>query len=89
MKRCILHCLFLLLLAVPAPQRQTWYERVLNNINPDNKDYGAAWEERKRAFITQLETPYFQFGFGMTGAFVLSLTANPAATPLNQRPGEK
>ncbi len=82
MKLYVLHSLLLLLLAIPArsagsihkPERQTWYERVLNNINPDNKDYGAAWEERKRAFITQLENPYFQFGFGMTGAFVLSLT---------------
>ena len=82
MKRYILHSLFLLLLSVPAqaagsdrkPQRQTWYERVLNNVNPYNKDYGAAWEARKRAFITRLENPYFQYGLGMTGAFVLLLT---------------
>jgi hypothetical protein len=82
MKRYVLHSLFVLLLANPArsagsiqkPQRQTWYERALNNINPEKKDYGVAWEERKRAFITQLENPYFEYGLGMTGAFVLLLT---------------
>ncbi|HLQ77616.1 MAG TPA: hypothetical protein VK210_09680 [Terriglobia bacterium] len=77
MKRYVLHSLFLLFLAVPA-QRQTWYERVLNNVNPDNKDYGAAWEQRKRAFIVQLENPYFQYGLGTTGALVLLLTVTVA-----------
>ena len=86
MKRYFLHSLFLLLLAIPArsagsiqkSQRQAWYERVLNKVNPDNKDYGAAWEERKRAFITQLENPYFQYGLGTTGALVLLLTVTVA-----------
>jgi len=73
MKRYALHSLFLLLLAIPA-QRQTWYERALSEVNPGDKDFGAAWEERKRAFVIQLGNPYFQYGVGATGALVLLLT---------------
>jgi hypothetical protein len=84
MKRYALHSLFLLLLAIPA-QRQTWYERALNQINPSNKDFGAAWEERKRAFITQLNNPYFQYGLGATGALVLLLTVAVAQHTSHRR----
>jgi hypothetical protein len=93
MKRHVLHSLVLLLLAIPAhsagstqkPQRQTWYERVLNNINPDNTDFGAAWEQRKRAFIVQLSNPYFQYSVGATGALVLLMTVAVAQYTSHRR----
>jgi alkylated DNA nucleotide flippase Atl1 len=82
MKRSILVTLFLLLIVLPVhavgatrkPQRQTWYERALNQVNPTDKDFGAVWEERKRAFIVQLGNPYFQYSVGTTGGLVLLLT---------------
>jgi hypothetical protein len=60
--------------SVQKPQRKTWYERALNHINPENKDFGAAWEERKRALVIQLGNPYFQYGVCVTGALILLLT---------------
>src|SRR5687767_7349181 len=50
----------------------TWYERILQRINPDDIDYGAMWEERKREFVNQLGNPYFQYSLIATvGALVL------------------
>jgi len=55
---------------VPA----TWYERILQRINPDNLDYGAMWEQRKQEFVSQLGNPYFQYSLGSTVALVLLST---------------
>jgi len=93
MKRDILLSLLLLLLAVSVQaagslqkqQRQTWYDRALNHVNPANKDFGAVWEERKRAFIVQLENPYFQYSLGATGALVLLLTVAVAQFTSHRR----
>jgi len=41
--------------------------------------------ERKRAFITQLENPYFQYGLGTTGALVLLLTVTVAQYTSHRR----
>src|SRR5687768_15170807 len=50
----------------------TWYERILPRINPDDIDYGAMWEERKREFVSQLGNPYVQYSHLATvGALVL------------------
>src|SRR5215471_17766524 len=93
MKRHVLFALFLLLITFPIlaeaparkPQRQTWYEQALNHINPENKDFGAAWEERKRAFVIQLENPYFQYGLCVTGALILLLTITVAQYTSHRR----
>lgn len=58
------------------PKGDTWYEWALRHINPENKDFGAMWEQRKRAFIGQLGTPCFKFSFVALTAFVLSFTVN-------------
>jgi hypothetical protein len=52
----------------------TWYERILQRINPDGVDYGAMWEERKQEFIRQLSNPYLQYSLGATVGLVLLLT---------------
>ena len=56
----------------------TWYERILQRINPDDVDYGAMWEERKQEFINHFSNPYFQYSFGATVAVVLFLTVTIA-----------
>jgi hypothetical protein len=75
--------LFVLLLATsplygriskPRPRNDTWYEQALRHINPDNTDYGSIWEQRKRAFLSQLGNRYFQYSFGATVTIVLLLT---------------
>jgi len=55
-------------------QPETWYERALRGINPNNTDYGAIWEQRKRAILDQLGNRYFQYGFASTAAIVILLT---------------
>src|SRR5262245_25155782 len=44
------------------PSHETWYERALRQINPDDTDYGKIWEEHKKAFMDRVGSPYFQFG---------------------------
>jgi hypothetical protein len=55
-------------------QPATWYERLLQTINPEDVDYGAIWEQRKQEFINQLGNPYLQYSLGITIAVVLLLT---------------
>ncbi len=55
-------------------QPETWYERALRGINPNNTDYGAIWEQRKRAMLDQFGNRYFQYGFASTAAIVILLT---------------
>ena len=52
--------------SVQRPSDKTWYERVLGQINPNDTDYGAIWEERKKAFMGRIGSPCFQFGFAAT-----------------------
>jgi len=79
MKRTLRLVLLLLFIspcvhAKPASSQPAWYERALNHINPENKDYGAIWEERKRQLISELGNPYFQYSVASTGALLLALT---------------
>ena len=55
-------------------QPETWYERALRGINPNNTDYGAIWEQRKRAMLDQFGNRYLQYGFASTAAIVILLT---------------
>jgi hypothetical protein len=69
--------------ASPAPQvsaplyqrRDTWYEFLLKQFNPDDFDYGAWMEQRRQAFLdASVHNPYFRYSAIVTLAlFVLSL----------------
>jgi hypothetical protein len=52
----------------------TWYEQALRHLNPNNIDYGSIWEQRKRAILNQIGTPYFEYSFAATAAVVVLLT---------------
>jgi hypothetical protein len=55
-----------------TPKRNdTWYEQALRHLNPRNIDYGSLWEERKRALLQQLGSPYFQYSFAATAAVLV------------------
>jgi septal ring factor EnvC (AmiA/AmiB activator) len=73
MTRCAF-ALTILLVTMQSPSRETWYEKALRRINPDNVDFGSRWEERKRAILDQLGNRYFQYGLGTTAAIVVLLT---------------
>ena len=60
------------------PTPPTWYERILQRINPDDTDYGAIWEERKRELMNQLGNPYFQYSLGATSVVIFLLTMTVA-----------
>jgi hypothetical protein len=50
--------------------RETWYERVLRQINPSDTDWGGTWEQHKQDFLNRLGNPYFQYSVGTTVAIV-------------------
>ena len=61
------------LCAQPTQQRatrETWYERALRQINPNDTDWGANWEQHKRGFLNEIGNPYFQYGLGSTATIV-------------------
>ncbi len=55
-------------------QHETWYEQALHSINPNNTDFGAIWEQRKRAILDQMGNRYFQYSFAATAVVVILLT---------------
>jgi hypothetical protein len=53
-------------------RRDTWYEFLLKQFNPDDIDYGSWLEKRRRAFLeASVQNPYFQYSAGATLALVL------------------
>jgi hypothetical protein len=54
-------------------KQDTWYERALRQINPDDTDYGSILEQHKRGFIDQLRNPYVRYSFAATVAIVMLL----------------
>ncbi|MHB8656228.1 MAG: hypothetical protein ACYDA9_20415 [Terriglobia bacterium] len=57
-------------------QSDTWYEFFLKRINPTDFDYGACFEERRRAFLeASVTNPYFWYSFWVTIWAVLASTA--------------
>lgn len=52
----------------PAPgQRDTWYEFLLKQFNPDSVDYGASMERRRQAFLNStVRNPYFKYSAAVT-----------------------
>src|SRR6516162_708767 len=53
-------------------RRDTWYEFLLKQFNPDDIDYGSWLEKRRQAFLeVSVQNPYFQYSAGATLALVL------------------
>ena len=53
-------------------RRDTWYEFVLKQFNPNNIDYGAWIEERRQAFLNEsVRNPYFVYSASVTLALLL------------------
>ena len=51
----------------PHEQLQTWYEFALSRLNPDNVNYGALMEERRRTFLeATVKNRYFNYGLTLT-----------------------
>src|SRR2546422_4336944 len=36
-------------------KRETWYERVLRQINPGDSDWGGIWEQHKQEFLNRVD----------------------------------
>ena len=67
--------------ASPAPRRLyehnlNFYEFVLRQLNPNDKDWGGWYEERRAALVdAALHNPYFWYCLGLTLAFLAILAA--------------
>jgi len=60
----------------PRQQRQTWYEFALSRLNPNNVDYGAWMEERRRAFLeATIKNQHFNYALAMTLVSLFLLAA--------------
>jgi len=59
--------------AAPLYQsRNTWYEFLLKQFNPDDLDYGTWMEQRRQAFLdASVRNPYFKYSAGMTVALII------------------
>lgn len=56
----------------PYQHRDTWYEFMLKQFNPDNLDYGRWIEQQRRAFIgARVKNPYFLYCLCTTIALLL------------------
>jgi hypothetical protein len=53
-------------------RRESWYEFLLKQFNPDNLDYGTWMEQRRQAFLeARVRNPYFGYSLGVTFALLL------------------
>src|SRR5262245_52158163 len=50
--------------------RETWYEGVIRQINPNDTDWGGIWDQRKQELLNHVGNPYFQYGVGATAVIV-------------------
>ena len=64
--------------AVPQPatplyqSRDTWYEFLLKQFNPDDLDYGSWMKQRRQAFLdASARNPYFKYSAGTTLALLM------------------
>lgn len=52
--------------------RDTWYEFLLKQFNPDDIDYGSWLEQRRQVLLdASLHNPYFKYSAGLTLALML------------------
>ena len=57
-------------------QPDTWYDFLLKRFNPNNFNYGAWLEERRRAFlVATAKNPYFQYSLWLTVGSLLLMAA--------------
>ena len=57
----------------PYHRRDTWYEFILKQFNPDNIDYGSWLEDERRKLIElHLKNPYFLYSLWATIALILA-----------------
>jgi hypothetical protein len=49
---------------------ETWYERVMRHINPNDTDWGGIWEQHKEEFVNRIGSPYFQYSLVTTVVIV-------------------
>lgn len=56
-------------------RRDTWYESLLKQFNPDDVDYGAWMKQRREAFLdASMRNPYFRYSAAVTAAlFILAM----------------
>jgi hypothetical protein len=60
----------------PYQPRETWYEFLLRQFNPNDFDYGKWIEERRQAFLAAtVRTPYFWYSACVTALFILAILA--------------
>ncbi len=53
-------------------RRDTWYEFLLKQFNPDNLDYGAWMEQHRQAFLdASVRNPFFNYSAGLTIALLI------------------
>jgi hypothetical protein len=53
-------------------RRDTWYEFLVKQFNPNNFDCGAWMEERRQVFLdASVRNPYFKYSAGVTIALLL------------------
>jgi hypothetical protein len=56
----------------PYQHRDTWYEFLLKQFNPNGIDYGEWLERERKAFIeARLKNPYFLYSLSMTVALMV------------------
>jgi hypothetical protein len=56
-------------------RRDTWYEFMLKQFNPDDLDYGAWMEQRRQAFLdASVRNPYFRYSTGVTVVLLILAT---------------
>ena len=57
---------------LPYQRRDTWYEFLLKQFNPDNLDYGAWIEQHRQAFLyASVRNPYFGYSAALTFALLI------------------
>ena len=56
-------------------RRDTWYEFLLKQFNPDDIDYGSWLEKRRQAFLdASVRNPYFRYSTGVTVVLLILAT---------------
>ena len=57
--------------------QNTWYDALLNHINPEHRDWGDWIEERRQAFLdAYVRNSYFKYSFVVTLLLLLSMWTN-------------